>query len=190
MTGLEQDEILDLLALKRLPDSDDIKIKEKIKQKLLENRKIIYALNNKELLEQDAEPDEYYGINILPFYMIHPTQHNSQNFICFTTGYEEIERFNKSMKLMQITFVVLCEQSNVIDKKTGIARHDLLGALLLDQFNHTNIFGTVITCIEDVESIVDNDYACRTLVFQQTTDNNLVKTRSGATGYARMDVVT
>ena len=47
-------------------DSDDIKCKEQIKKILLNNRFIIHVLNNKELEEVDAEPDEYYGINILP----------------------------------------------------------------------------------------------------------------------------
>ena len=90
MNSLSEQEIQELRSLKILPDSDDIRIKEKIKKKLLENNKLIYVLNNKELLEADAEPDDYYGVNILPYYLIHPTQHSSNNFICFTTDYKDL----------------------------------------------------------------------------------------------------
>lgn len=90
---------------------------------------------------------------------------------------------------MHITFVVLCEQKNIIEKTTGISRHDLLAHLIIDQFNMTNIFGSIIECISDNESVVDNDYACRTIIFEQATDNNLVKTRNGVSGYANIDII-
>jgi hypothetical protein len=44
---------------------------------------IIYLLNNKELEDSEADPSDYLNVNILPFYLIHPTQHNCQNYICF-----------------------------------------------------------------------------------------------------------
>jgi hypothetical protein len=53
------------------------------------------------------------------------------------------------MKLLQITFYILCEEKNNIEKKTGIARHDLLGAVILDIFNWSNLFGEQIHCISD-----------------------------------------
>jgi len=62
-----------LLSFKDTVDSDDVKIKEKIKQLLLDNKYIIHVLNNKELEAVDAEPDEYFDVNILPYYMIAPT---------------------------------------------------------------------------------------------------------------------
>lgn len=51
-------------------DSDDIKIKEKIKKILLNNRYLIHVLNNKHLDED--EPDSYFGENILPYYIVEP----------------------------------------------------------------------------------------------------------------------
>lgn len=175
---LSADELKELRNLKTNIDSDDIRIKNKIKEKLLDNYKIIYALNNKELEECDAEPDEYYGVNILPYYMITPTQTNVQNYICFETQYDELDRYNKAVKYMQIIFYVLCEQKNIIDKNTSIARHDLLASLLVQEFNYTNYFGAKIRCISNEPSVVDNSYSCRTIVFEQISDNNLVETRS------------
>ena len=179
-----------LLAFKDNVDSDSIKIKEIIKKVLLDNKYIIHVLNNKELEELDSEPDDYFNINILPYYMISPTQTNVQNFLCYTVGYKELNRYNSTQKYLQISFVILCEQKNAIDKETGIARHDLLSALIQDQFNFTNYFGRKIQLVEDTESVVDSKYSCRTLIFEQITDNNLVKTKNGTSRLINKDIVT
>lgn len=168
-----------LLLFANSIDSDNIKVKKRIKQVLLDNPYIIHVLHNEELEQSDAEPDEYYDVNILPYYMISPTQSNVQNFVCFTCNFKETQRYNKSMKYLQIVFVVLCNNKNIKDEETGVARHDLLGALIQDQFNFQNYFGQKIQLVEDTESIVDGSYACRTMIFEQITDNNLVKTKNG-----------
>ena len=72
---LTKKDVKELLSLKNLPDSDDIRYKEIIKEKLLENEKLILLLNNKELIKSGAEPDEYYMTNIFPYYIVHDTQH-------------------------------------------------------------------------------------------------------------------
>lgn len=176
---LTQEQIQILRDLKNNVDSDNIRYKEIIKKSLIENDLIIYLLNNKELESVGADPSDYLGINILPAYLIHPTQHNVQNFICYEVGFREVQRYNSKMKLLQVTFYVLCEEKNNIEKRTGIARHDLLGALILDIFNWSNVFGGQIHCVSDVPSVTDNDYATRTIIFEQLTDNNLAKTRDG-----------
>lgn len=178
---LTNNQLQSLLNLKTLVDSDDIRYKEIIKKTLINSDLMIYLLNNKELEEAEADPSDYLGVNILPFYIIHPTQTNVQNFICYETEVRELERYNKKMKLQHVIFYVLCEEKNNIEKKTGIARHDLIAALLIDMFNWTNLFGGKIHCISNIPSVVDNDYACRTLIFEQLTDNNLAKTRNGVT---------
>lgn len=171
-----------LLAYKELMDSDDIRFKEIIKQQLLNNKYIIHVLNNKDLEDEEAEADEYFGVNILPYYLIKPTQTNVQNFICFETKFDEESRYNKVIKYGQIVFTILCEQKNIIDAETGIARQDLLAALLLDQFNWTNYFGNQIHCISDVATVVDNIYACRTLVFEGEFPNSISKTSDRLVG--------
>ena len=178
---LTQEQLQILRDLKKVPDSDDIRYKEIIKQSLINSDLIIYLLNNKELEDVEADPSDYLGINILPYYLIHPTQHNVQNYICYETETRELERNNPNIKLQRIIFYVLCEEKNNIEKNTGIARHDLIAALLIDMFNWTNLFTNRIHIISNIPSVVDNDYACRTLIFEQITDNNLAKTRNGTT---------
>lgn len=175
-----QDDIAELQAFTQTIDSDDIKIKEQIKEKLLNNKFIIHVLNNEELEKLGAEADEYYGVNILPYYMISPTQTNVQNFVCFEINYDELDRYNHCVKKLNIVFYVLCHQKNIIDKDTGISRHDLLASLIQYDFNFSNDFGKKIKLISDVSNVVDTNYSCRVLTFQQITDNNLVKTKNGS----------
>lgn len=176
-----------LASYKYVTDNDNVRIKEIIKQKLLANDDIIHVINNKELIESEAENDEYFEKNIFPYYFIADSQTDSQNFICFTVGYENVERnftnssrtYNDLQRHLHVVFIVLCEQKNIKDEDTGIARHDLLAALIQNEFNFTNFFGRRIQLVSDNESVVDNKYIARTLVFTQTTDNNVTKTDYG-----------
>ena len=175
-------------------DYDPIKVKERVKEILLDNRFIIHVLNNKEIEDNDGEPSDYFGVNILPYYMIEPTQTDVQNYICYTVGFKKEYNYNHSVskspdnKVLQLTFVIMCEQKNIIDETTSLPRTDLLGALIQDQFNNTNYFGANLRLMADEESVVDNKYAARTLIFHQLTDNNLVRTRDGVARLANKDL--
>lgn len=169
-----------LLAFKEAIDSDDIKIKEQIKKILLDNRFIVHVLNNKELEEAEAEPDDYYYENIRPYFLIPETQSNTKNFLCFEISHRENDRYNPTTKILQVVFYVLCHQEDIRDMETGLARHDLLAALIQDEFNYTTrVGGGKLKLISDVPSTTDSNYATRTLTFEQITDLNLVKTRNG-----------
>ena len=174
-----------LLSFKETVDSDDIKVKEKIKEMLIDNELIIYALNNKELEDKNAEPDEYLNVNILPFCLLEDVQTHVNNFICYEVSYDMAQSYqyskshnslNSAVKTLSVIFHILCDEKDIIDRNTGIARHDLLAALIQDQFNWSNEFGAKLMLVSDVPTTVDKHYACRTLVFQQTTDNNVIKT--------------
>lgn len=164
-----------LRSLKVLDDSDNIRIKEIIKKTLIKNDMIIYLLNNKELEEQEADPSDYLGVNILPYYLIHETLHNVQNIICYEVQTREEKRYNNTIKMLQVVFYVLCDEKTGIDKTTGIARHDLLSALITHDFNWSNLFGKQIHLVSDVPSVTDNDYSTRTLTFEGEFPNNIVK---------------
>ena len=159
-------------------DNEDIRIKEKIKELLLNNKTLIHVLNNEELEKADAEPDEYYYVNILPYYIIYPTQTNVQNYVCYETNFERVSRYNNVMKYNQIVFTILCEQKNIVEESTGLARHDLIASLILDQFNWSNYFGQQIVCVSDKTSVSDNSYACMTLIFQSETPLNIIRTEN------------
>ena len=172
-------------------DSDDIRIKEKIKEVLLNNRFLLHVIDNKELeanVEEDGTgADEYFGKNICPYFLVAPVQYAAETFIGYEVQYNNTDRFSRvsaSYKELAIHFQILSNYKVLINPETGIPKHDLLAAIIIDQFNHTNYFGETIHLISDQPSVVDNDFACRTLTFRQTTDNSLIKTVDGVTRFA------
>lgn len=173
--------VQELLKFKTEVDNDDIRFKEIIKEKLLSNEKIIYVLNNKELLENDAEVDEYFGVNILPYYVVPGTQHSSQNYVCYEVSFDEVARYNKIIKMGQIIFYILCEEKTAIEEHTGIARQDLLGALIIEEFNWSNFFGNQIHLVSDRPTVIDNHYPARTLIFEGQFPNSIAKTKESKT---------
>ena len=172
MGDIEKD-IQEIIEYKRHYEKDNIYYKEIIKNKLINNKKIIYSLNNKDL-DPDC-PADYVGENILPFYMLIDTQTKAQHYICFETSFNEVIKYNNVMKIGQVIFYILCDNKDIYDKSSGIARHDLLAALITDEFNWTNMFGTQVKLVSDRPMVVDTNYAGRTLVFEQTTPNSMVK---------------
>ena len=162
-----------IIDYKKVYENDNIYYKEIIKDKLINNSSIIKALNNKDL-DPDC-PADYLGENILPYYLIVETQGIPKNYICFETAFDELPMHNKLMKFGQVIFYIICDEKTIYDKNTGIARHDLLAALIADEFNWTNMFGTQIKLVSDKPVAIDNAYVGRTLVFEQTTTNNIIK---------------
>lgn len=177
-----------LLNLKHSLDSDNIKVKEKIKKELLDNQYIIHVLNNKDLQSINAGADDYYNVNIFPTLSIPFTQSKVDNFICYEVRYETV-KFSNIQKKLQVVFNVVCQSQTIIDKETGLPRHDLLAALIQDKFNYTNYFGAKLTLVSDMPSTVDKTYSARTLVFEQTTDNNVVKSKGGTPKIINKDTI-
>ena len=170
---LTQEEIDRLRHYRNEPDIDDVRYKQIIKKKLLNNNVIIYLLNNKELEEADAENDDYFNVNIIPQYIIPDTQTNVQNFVCFECSFEYVSRSNSLIKLQEVIFYILCESKNIMEEKyTSCARHDLLAAEIIKEFQGCNDFGTQLKLVSDKPSTTDNNYATRTLIFRQETTNS------------------
>lgn len=163
----------DLNRFKDLPDDDNIRFKEIVKKRLCRNPEIIHAIHNIELSEE--APDEYIGVSILPYLILPQVQDIPRTYLCFTCGYDELSRDNEIIKYAEIKFVTLCDYRDSIDKETGIARHDLLGALIKNEFNFQNFLGQRMRCISDTEATTDTNYAMRTLIFRLETTNNILR---------------
>ena len=170
---LTETELAELRRYRNEPDEVDVRYKQIIKKKLLANHKLIYLLHNKELEDEEAEADEYLNINILPYYIIAPTQTNVKNFICFETSMENVSRGNSVMKIQQIIFYILCHKADIDVKELSSPRHDLLAAEIINMFQGCNDFGTQLKLMSDKPSTTDNDYATRTLIFTQLTTNSI-----------------
>lgn len=155
-------------------NDDIIEMKRLIKQKLIADTDILEALHNPDI-PLDS-PDEFLDNNIFGFIRIPQTQDTVRNFICFTVDDIEDHQYNEVMKIQYIQFNCIC---HLDDMKTdyGIDRHDLLGYLIRDVFNWTNIFGLQFKLVYNKESIIDSDYYCRTLKFEAQKPNSLNKAR-------------
>ena len=170
---LSEKELAELRRYRNEPDEDNVRYKQIIKKKLLANNKIIYLLHNKELEDEEAEADEYLGVNILPMYIISPTQTNVQNFICFETSFENVSRGNSVMKIQNIIFYILCHKADLNVAELSSPRHDIIAAEITNMFQGCNDFGTQLKLMSDKPSVTDNDYATRTLIFAQITTNSI-----------------
>lgn len=155
-------------------NDDIVEMKRLIKQTLIADTDILEALHNPDI-DMDS-PDEFLDTNIFGFIRIPHTQDTVRNFICFTVDDIEEHRFNEVIKVQYIQFHCICHLS---DMKTeyGIDRHDLLGYLIRDTFNWTNLFGLQFKLITNKESTVDSDYYCRTLQFKAEKLNMLNKAK-------------
>ena len=194
-----KEELLNKLrAYAETPDDDNIRYKEKIHDALLSNVELLYALNNEELeselFDEDenllideetgellGEVDRYFGdnSNIRPYLFIPETQTDVKHYVCYQVAFDELPRYQNVQKYTEITFNIFVNGKDRTDKLTGIPRHDLIASIIREKFNWSNIFGMQTHLISSKESVTDNNYLVRTLIFQITDVNSITYTPLG-----------
>ena len=194
-----KEELLNKLrAYASTPDDDNIRYKEKIHDALLSNAELLYALNNEELeselFDEDnnllideetgellGEVDRYFGdnSNIRPYLFIPDTQTDVKHYVCYQVAFDELPRYPNIQKYTEITFNIFVNGKDRTDKLTGIPRHDLIASIIREKFNWSNIFGMQTHLISSKESVTDNNYLVRTLIFQITDVNSITYTPLG-----------
>ena len=193
-----------LRAYADTPDDDNIRYKEKIHDALLNNAELLYALNNEELeselFDEDdnllideetgellGEVDRYFGdnSNIRPYLFIPDTQTDVKHYVCYQVAFDELPRYSKIQKYTEITFNIFVNGKDRTDKLTGIPRHDLIASIIRERFNWSSIFGMQTHLISSKESVTDNNYLVRTLIFQVLDLNGIVNTPYGDETYIR-----
>ena len=194
-----KEELLNKLrAYADTPDDDNIRYKEKIHDALLSNVELLYSLNNEELeselFDEDenlrideetgellGEVDRYFGdnSNIRPYLFIPETQTDVKHYVCYQVMFDELPRYQNVQKYTKITFNIFVNGKDRTDKLTGIPRHDLIASIIREKFNWSNIFGMQTHLISSKESVTDNDYLVRTLIFQIIDVNSITYTPLG-----------
>ena len=182
------------------PDDDNIKYKNIIKHALLNCPELLYSLHDEELeselfddngnLYMDEETgnllgevDRYFGDNsyIRPDLFIPDTQTTVNNYVCYQVMFDELQRYGKIQKYTEITFTIFVNGMDRTDELTGVPRHDLIASIIRERFNWSNIFGMQTHLISSKESVTDNNYLVRTLIFQIVDTNGIVTTQNGKT---------
>ena len=200
-----KEELLNKLrAYADTPDDDNIKYKDIIKKALLNCPELLCALNNKELeselfdddgnllIDKDTgellgEVDRYFGdnSNIRPSLFIPDTQTTVNSYVCYQVMFDELPRYQNIYKYNEIIFNIFVNGKDRTDKLTGIPRHDLIASIIRERFNWSSIFGMQSKLISSKESITDNDYVVRTLIFQIEDTNSIVYTPFDENSYIR-----
>lgn len=173
------------------PDDYGIKFKEKIKQTLLKCPHLLYVLNNSQYedelfdedgnLIEDGEWDMYFGDNIRPYVHFPEVQDESKNYICYKVEIDDLVDENKIFQNGTITFVIFCNEKDIIDKETGIARHDLLSALLIQSFNWSNVFGLQCELVDIIEATTEQHFVTKQITFTCVLPNAITQTNNGIT---------
>ena len=96
-------------------------------------------------------------------------------------AFDELPRYSNIQKYTEITFNIFVNGKDRTDKLTGIPRHDLIASIIRERFNWSNIFGMQTHLISSKESVTDNNYLVRTLIFQIVDTNGIVTTQNGKT---------
>lgn len=200
----KKDLLSKLRAYSKNPDDENIQYKKKIEKALLSNPCLLYALNEKDLESElfnkngninwewnkdlgEYEPlgewDRYFGgtSNIRPYLFIPDTQTEVKHYICYQVSFDEMPRYQDTLKYTNVTFTIFVHGNDRNDKLTGIPRHDLIASIIRERFNWSNIFGMQTHLISSKESTTDNNYLVRTLVFQVVDTNGIYKTTDGIT---------
>lgn len=189
-----------LRAYAKTPDDENIQYKNKIKKALLNCPELLYAMHDKELenelFDEDGnllidentgeltgEVDRYFGDNsyIRPDLFIPDTETKVNSYVCYQVMFDELPKYNSIQKYTEITFNIFVNGKDRTDKLTGIPRHDLIGSIIRERFNWSNIFGMQTHLVSSKESVTDNNYLVRTLVFQLVDVNGIATTRNGKT---------
>ena len=195
-----KDDLLNKLrAYADTPDNDIVLYKNLIYKALLNCPELLYSIHEKdlesELFDENGyllvddngellgEVDRYFGDNgnIRPYLYIPQTQDKVKNYVCYQVSFDEMTRFNNIEKYCLITFTILVNGKDRTDNLTGIPRHDLIASIISERINWSNLFGNQCKLISNKESITDNDFLVRTLVFQTTNLNGILTTVNGKT---------
>lgn len=195
----KDDMLKKIIGYAESPDDDVVRFKEIIRNSFLHCPELLYSLHEKDLVcelfdddgnlnvDENGEPtgewDRYLGenANIRPYLFVPETQTEVRHYICYQVSFDEMPRYNSIEKYGLVTFTIFVNGKDSIDESTGIPRHDLISSIIREKINWSNLFGTQCSIVSNKESTTDNNFIVRTLVFQITNLNGILKTLNGNT---------
>ena len=146
--------------------SDVIKYKNKIISKLIDIPDIFTYIKNTDI----SKPSDMIYKNVFPYMKIPDTTTVVKNYICFDFNARS-SNYNDLYKNINITISVICHESDI--KTAYGCRHDVLGSIILENFNWSNFLGLELELYSDMESILEKEYHVRTLQFKNLVLNSL-----------------
>lgn len=148
--------------------SDVIKYKNVIMGKLFSTPDIITLIDNRDI--SSDTPEKLINVNFFPYMKIPDATLKAKNYVCFDFNARS-SNYNDLYKNVTITIGAICHESEISTAWGN--RHDVLGGVLIELFNWSNILGLQLELISDTESILENNYHARTLQFKNLVLNSV-----------------
>lgn len=151
-------------------DDDIVRKKRIIGEMLYSDPDIIEVLDNKDI--DSTCPEDAMYVNIYPFIRVPDVQDVARSYITYMLDDVGPGRTNSTMK-SQYLQVVIFVHKDLVKTNYGAERHDLLGYLIRDNLNWSNVLGLQLSLISSREGYTDANYCTRTLQFEMTTPNSV-----------------
>lgn len=147
-------------------DSEVIEYKRKITNQIISIPEIYQFIDNTEI----TKPTQMINKNIFSYMKIPNATTVVKNYICFNYN-SKMSTKNSVLKNCTVNIAVVCHEDDISTSYGN--RHDVLGGIIQNSFNWSNILGFDLELVSDTESILENRYHCRTLQFVNLSTNNL-----------------
>lgn len=148
--------------------SDVTKYKNKITNKLCSISDVVTLINNPDITQDNS--DKMKDTHVFSYMKIPNTTMSVKNYICFDFNAKS-SNYNELYKNINITIAAICHESEM--KTVWGNRHDVMGGVILENFNWSNFIGLELELYSDTESILEKEYHVRTLQFKNLTLNSL-----------------
>lgn len=156
-------------------DSDIIRVKQNVKNRLWKDPDIIEILNNPKLIiDEDGSCSDALETNIFDYIRIPGTQDEVRNFICFEVEDDRESYTNNVTKIMSLQFFCISHEDD-IKTKYGIPREDVIDYIVTDLVGWSDFLGngTRWKKYYDKTDIIDVKWHARIIKFKTETPNNL-----------------
>lgn len=154
-----------------MTESSNVIYKRKIMRELCADPDIFTLIDDTSLSSE--EPEGMIGRDIFPMVKVPGTTQVTQNYICISVDTPRLSEGNDFWEDKLITFVVACQEQNVLLSKYGAARHDLIAACITEHFNWSNILGFELKLISDEEETWSQGYYVRLLKYRNYALNSI-----------------
>lgn len=143
---------------------DIIRKKRRVKEVLVSDPDI------KELLE--VQSDEELNAQILKYLRLSQAQTDTKNYIMIEVRDVGYGADGYHLKEQYIDICIMVHESN-IDTEYDVPRTDLLGFVVKDLLNWSNVLGQQLKCISDEPDIIEKKYFVRNLQFLVQVPNGV-----------------
>lgn len=158
--------------------NDIIRYKNYIKDRLLNNLDLLYALNNVSIEKYTKQSqtalldnnDMFWNTNIYPYMRVPDPQADAKSYVLYDVN-EQKYASDDSTRITKIATFRIVVHEDVINTDFGICRTDLIGMLITSMFDGISALGTVWEKTSDLSKTSTNDFYYREITYKASSTN-------------------